>query len=277
MSVLNNYKESSKMTEPTISVIIPTHKRSVYLERALKSINSQKHRDKIEIILISDEVDWETDKVATKELIKSDVYVRRNGVRGPAESRNLGLHLASGDFIMFLDDDDSWHCEFSDAFFAINSHVVVNFIYTDCVVVKESRGINGPVNLGQVLLNNRNIINNDIFVKNQIHMSCCIFDRRVLTGMKFDNKLLAYEDWDFLLGILEKTTPIHVPILSSCVYEVDDSTTDRRGSSSNASNFNAVIDYLKIYTNHKIDSEEIKSKRHNLLKVAGLSIDPVYL
>lgn len=261
------------MNNPLISVIIPTHSRSTYLKRAIDSINSQHYRDKIEIILISDQIDMGTDLVAHDALRSSDIYIRRNGEKGPALSRNIGLNLARGNYVMFLDDDDAWDHNFTKNVFdhkLIQSH---NIWYMDCLIIKESRTNLGPIKLGETALSTRHLLNYFIYVKNQVHMSCFLFNRNILKNIYFDNKLRAYEDWDFLLSVIDREMPVHLPILCSHVYEVDDHTTDRRGSSSQATDFNAVLDYLKIYRDHVINIDEIKISRQALLKSVGLEID----
>jgi glycosyltransferase involved in cell wall biosynthesis len=261
------------MNNPLISVIIPTHSRSIYLKRALDSINLQQHRNRIEVILISDEIDTHTDSVAHDGLNGSDIYIRRNGEKGPAQSRNIGLNLASGDYVMFLDDDDAWDPDFTKNLFFHNLIQHNDIRYMDCLIIKETRTKLGPIKLSETVLTTNNLLNQNIYVKNQVHMSCFIFNRNILKNLYFDNKLRAYEDWDFLLSVIDRKMPLHLPVLCSHVYEVDDHTTDRRGSSTQATDFNAVLDYLKIYRDHVVNSDEIKLSRQALLKSVGLEID----
>ena len=93
---------------PFFSVIVPTHTRAILLRRALESIKSQACPVDVEVIVISDASDRATDEVCAELLGKSDMYIRRNGEKGPSASRNLGLSLAKGNYILFLDDDDAW-------------------------------------------------------------------------------------------------------------------------------------------------------------------------
>ena len=100
------------MLLPYLSVIIPTHRRATLLSRALLSINAQLSRLEIEVIVVSDVLDIDTDSVCQILLTANDFYVRRGGKPGPSESRNLGLKIAKGRYVMFLDDDDSWDDKF---------------------------------------------------------------------------------------------------------------------------------------------------------------------
>ena len=265
------------MPNPLLSVIVPTHSRCSLLKRALESINNQEERNLIEVIVISDIVDSETDLVVQHSLKSSDIYIRRNGIPGPAESRNLGIETSNGKFIMFLDDDDAWQPEFFNQINIKKIKQIENVSYMNCVIIKESRPASGPIKLSESLIETSNALNFNVFVKNQVHMSCYIFNRNLISSIKFDSTLRAYEDWDFQLSVVEREMPNHVPLLCSHVYEVDDLTTDRRGSSTQATDFNAVLDYLTIYRKHPAPTIELKNLRSNLLRTVGLEISPNFL
>lgn len=257
---------------PFISVIIPTHSRPLYLRRALESINLQSFRDKIEVIVISDCHDTETCVVANSLLCQHDIYIRRNGINGPSASRNIGLSVAKGSFLMFLDDDDSWHPDFLTCLLDYLPSHNHSISYMNSLVVKESRLETGPVFLSEHILDVKESLNNNVFLKNQIHMSSFLFSSHIISDLKFDTHMRAYEDWDFQLFAIEQYFPKHIPILSSCIYEVDDETSDRRGASKNATDFNAVMDYLYVYRRHASPTTEIAFKRKELLKSCGLDI-----
>lgn len=258
------------MKKPYLTLIIPTHKRAKLLTRALASINAQRFREEIEVIVISDVEDYETMVSCHENLRNHDIYVRRNGSNGPSLSRNLGLQIANGENIMFLDDDDSWDPDFFNNLKNLDLNIRAN--YFNCKVIKECRLDSGPIKLNEVSIDSSNALNLNVFVKNQIHMSCLIFNKALINDYKFDCTMRAYEDWDFLLNIYKETLPLHHPIVCSNIFEVDDETTDRRGSSADALNFNAVIDYLYVYRRHGSPNEEIRKKRKILLDAAGLNI-----
>lgn len=89
-----------------VSIIIPVYNAESYLEECLDSILLQKHI-LWEVILVDDE---STDR--SPEIIET--YCRTDfrfkGVRisnhGPAYARNVGLEQSTGDFILFVDNDD---------------------------------------------------------------------------------------------------------------------------------------------------------------------------
>lgn len=96
-----------------VSVIIPVYNAEENLENAIKSvINQTIGFENIELILIEDN---STDK--SRNIIKSYhdkypnnvvPYYSENNHGFPGFGRNVGLKLASSDYIMFLDNDDEY-------------------------------------------------------------------------------------------------------------------------------------------------------------------------
>jgi glycosyltransferase involved in cell wall biosynthesis len=95
-----------------ISVVIPLFNKEHHIERAIKSVLSQKKQPK-EILVIDD---GSTDRgvdIATK-LSKKYEYIRvfRKENQGPSIARNWGIDKSKGDFIAFLDADDEWKSDY---------------------------------------------------------------------------------------------------------------------------------------------------------------------
>ncbi|MBA5607589.1 glycosyltransferase family 2 protein [Duganella sp. FT3S] len=90
---------------PTISVIMPAYNASPYIRAAIDSILGQTLRD-FELIVIDD---GSTDDTGTLVAAISDPRIRlvhNDGNQGLIYTRNLGVQLARGEFIAFLDSDD---------------------------------------------------------------------------------------------------------------------------------------------------------------------------
>jgi glycosyltransferase involved in cell wall biosynthesis len=88
-----------------ISVIIPTRSRPLLVQQAIESIVSNGNDSlQSEIILIDDSVTEETKKLAERYPLH---YLRGPGT-GVSAARNVGLRAASGNYVTFLDDDDTW-------------------------------------------------------------------------------------------------------------------------------------------------------------------------
>jgi glycosyltransferase involved in cell wall biosynthesis len=89
-----------------ISVIIPTYNNANYILEAIETIIKQTYC-KHEIIVI-DDGSTDNTKEVLNELIENRViryYYQEN--KGPGAARNLGINRAKGEYITFLDADDS--------------------------------------------------------------------------------------------------------------------------------------------------------------------------
>lgn len=97
-----------KKINQKVSVVVATYKREEILERALKSLINQTYKN-VEIILVDDNAEIIWNKRVERVLKKIDfsvVYIQNKKNLGSAETRNIGIARATGQFITFLDDDD---------------------------------------------------------------------------------------------------------------------------------------------------------------------------
>ena len=89
-----------------ISVIVPVYNSISCLERCVRSICAQTYRN-LEILLIDDGSTDGTDALCER-LAKEDARIRtfhkRNG--GASSARNVGIEMASGLYLGFIDSDD---------------------------------------------------------------------------------------------------------------------------------------------------------------------------
>lgn len=90
-----------------ISVVIPTYNRKDMVERALNSVINQKIKA-MEIIVVDD---GSTDGTDDLFPVKGVVYHKIDHCGYPGRVRNIGVELAGGDYIAFLDSDDIWYPE----------------------------------------------------------------------------------------------------------------------------------------------------------------------
>lgn len=89
------------------SIIIPAHNSAEFIHKALDSIMVQTFTD-YELLVICDACDDNTAEVAKK--YTPLVFETAFGNDGMA--RNVGLQYASGEWILFMDDDDWWLHEY---------------------------------------------------------------------------------------------------------------------------------------------------------------------
>ena len=93
--------------KPLISVIIPVYNIEKYLRRCLDSVIDQTY-DNLEIILIDDGSTDDSGAVCDEYSLKDErIIVAHKTNGGVSSARNHGLELAKGDYIGFVDGDDT--------------------------------------------------------------------------------------------------------------------------------------------------------------------------
>lgn len=93
---------------PLVSVIIPNYNYAQYLPQSIESVLNQTYPN-IELIVVDDgSTDNSSDVIRPYEKLLTLIEQDNAGV---SAARNHGLALAKGDFICFLDSDDSWESE----------------------------------------------------------------------------------------------------------------------------------------------------------------------
>lgn len=98
--------------QPLVSIIVPTHRRTDMLSRALESLLAQTYSN-IEVVLVNDNglldsFSNELSEIVNKygNLFNSFKYVVNEYNMGGSVTRNIGVEESSGNLVTFLDDDD---------------------------------------------------------------------------------------------------------------------------------------------------------------------------
>ncbi|MEJ6004411.1 glycosyltransferase [Paucibacter sp. AS339] len=257
---------------PFFSFIVPTHLRASLLRRSIGSIRAQT-MDDFEIIVVADALDQETALVAAELLRPEDTFVKRSGTPGPAQSRNEGMRHARGEWVIFLDDDDSLMPEH----LATLVHQIKHdggskkVYFSDLQVVMENRTESGieRLRVDAVQLKDRPV--ESLFVRNFIPNNVLAFRRDVLEGCEVDWHLASQEDWDFLLAVCVKAMPSYYPGGGAVVHK-DVNPGTRRGTQTTSNDLTVVLDFLHIYRRWPAPNEGLREQRQALIKGVGLDL-----
>ena len=102
---LDNY-----MSTPLVSIIVPVYNHSNLISETLDSVLAQTHANWECIIIIDGSID-NTKEIVLKYCRRDNRFIHFSIERsGPSVARNLGLKVAKGDYIQFLDADDMISC-----------------------------------------------------------------------------------------------------------------------------------------------------------------------
>lgn len=102
-------------TEPTVdtplvTAVVTTYDRFDKATRAIESVLAQTY-EPIEFVVVEDGSESGIEKWLNDRGYGSVRYVRHKTNQGLSGARNTAIGLASGDYVAFLDDDDSWKPE----------------------------------------------------------------------------------------------------------------------------------------------------------------------
>ncbi|MBU2648141.1 glycosyltransferase family 2 protein [bacterium] len=92
---------------PSVSVIIPTHNRIQQVTAAVESVLIQSFKS-FELIVVDDGSSDGTEE-RLRALFDSTIRLIRQPPAGVSAARNKGARHSNGEFLAFLDSDDTWH------------------------------------------------------------------------------------------------------------------------------------------------------------------------
>lgn len=94
------------MSKALVSIIVPIYNAEKYISACIESALNQTYEN-IELVLINDGSPDNSLKIVTEYAQNnSNIILRSTENKGVCAARNLGISLASGEYIMFLDSDD---------------------------------------------------------------------------------------------------------------------------------------------------------------------------
>jgi len=241
------------MAGPLVSFITPTYNRAYILGEALESIRAQTYPD-WEAIVIDD---GSTDN--TKELVEGygddRIHYRYQENTGQIKARNHALDYARGEWIAYLDSDNTVFPEFLSVMRAVIQETP-NTLWT---FPKGYRYLelwqNGTMLecIDQTAEFPNSLTPRDI-VHRKIHtdMNGFMHSRKILEdGIRFDEALTGFEDWDLFLTLAEKY-PDNFLYVSQILY-----TYRQRfggdGVVSNTGYRRMAGEFEQIYQKHKND------------------------
>jgi glycosyltransferase involved in cell wall biosynthesis len=194
------------VSNPMISVVIPTYNRAKDLRRCLDSLIAQDLQD-FEVLICDDGSSDNTSGVVAEYTDLLDItYSYGENFGGPARPRNRGIALAGSPYIAFLDSDDWWtpsklrlSLEALDA----GADIVCHDLYVVTSPVQRifwkklrSRELKSPV-FDDLLTHGNGLLNSSVVVRKHLLVQ--------IGGASEDLDLLGFEDFDTWLRISKLT------------------------------------------------------------------------
>ena len=225
-----------------ISIIIPVYNSEKYLEKCLNSIINQTYKE-LDIILI-DNGSTDSSNEICKEYQKRDERIKLITVenKGVSDARNKGLDIAEGEYISFVDSDDTIEPNFIQSLYETckknNADIsVININY------KYSNHINRPLNMETQVISNKEFyrqLTEGIkgFVANKL------YKKEVISNIRFDTGITICEDLLFNVEIAKNVKKIS--ILNEYLYNYYQNPNSAHNSNNRQSNIKKIEAYNRI-------------------------------
>ncbi len=246
-------------SRPLVSVIIPTYNHAKFLGKALDSVIHQTYSN-WEAIVVDNQSSDETNQVIDKFKDSRIQYFKISNYGIIAKSRNLGINVAKGEWIAFLDSDDWWLKDKLEICLK-NIDEKVDFIYHDLEIKydKSKNFLNRKKIIGRKL--NKPILNDlligEIEKGNAIGNSSVIVRKDMLNkigGISEDKNLVASEDFNTWLRIAEITNQFKYIKRKLGFYLVHENSSQKRDLS--IPHRHAVTEFIQLLDNkQKLDLE----------------------
>lgn len=184
----------------TVSVVIPTYNRAELINRAIESVLQQTYSD-IEIIVVDDASEDETESAVKK--IKSEKlrYIRLKQNGGACKARNTGIRAAKGNYVAFLDSDDIWNPD--------KLEKQMTFLREKKAEVVACNGWYKKGEMERLIAKqqDKEVVDlDDLLNANCITTGALLVKRDMLISVGcFDERLPRYQDWDLVLRIAKIT------------------------------------------------------------------------
>ncbi len=215
------------MTPPVFSVIMPVWNRATIVTRAIRSVMEQDF-SRFELIIVDD---GSTDKLeeAVFPFLGDIVHLFHTPHRGVGAARNYGLRMAKGEFIAYLDSDNSWHPSFLSGMYSALTHRgrkqsaaycrYNHYIKMPIFQIPWNRQIRGKPFCFEDLL-----VENYIDINTFVHARDCI----AMVGY-WDEHLKRLVDWDYIMRITAQYEPVFIPdVLVNYYYRAFDNSISNR-------------------------------------------------
>lgn len=194
-----------------ISIIVPAYKSEKTIGKCIESLINQTYKD-IEIIIVIDGISDNTyEKAKEYETLDSRVRVVKKENEGVSSARNMGIRLAKGEYIQFLDSDDYAEAKLCEKLISAvekdASQLVICGFYHE-FLSKTYKKL--PVDAGSYLLNDFSKQYTQLYLSGFLNMPWNkLYEKKLIKDM-FPTDISLGEDLEFNLKYMKSINKISV-------------------------------------------------------------------
>lgn len=194
-----------------VSIVMPTRNRAFCIGRAIQSVLSQSHPN-WELIVVDDGSEDNTAAVVQQYADARVIYIKNKEGCGVSAARNAGLRNVSGDWIFFLDSDNSWRPDFLE--------IMLKF-----ATLRELQSLYCAANVTDSNGATKSVLYADFDMESCLHANYIDLNTfgvsRRFGYMRFDENLKRLVDWDYILRIAAETPLMGCAIIGVDYYDGD--------------------------------------------------------
>lgn len=194
-----------------VSIIMPTYNRANVIEKALNSVIKQTHEN-WELLIVDDGSTDETLMVLQVYAQESRIKLIQGEHKGVSSARNQGLKHATGQYIFYLDSDNTWSPLYLQMMVMMFLYSKRKTGYCAIALIDETKKIIGyrgePFNWNHCLQ------------ANYVDLNAFAHERCLLQKYgNFDENLRRMVDWDLILRLTKENPPFYAPFIGCYYFE----------------------------------------------------------
>lgn len=237
---------------PIISIILPVHNASPYLEQCLTSIYNQSFKH-YELICIDDGSSDNSYEILKKyeKIIKNCKVIHQKN-QGVASARNIGLKNVKGDYIVFIDSDDYIKSNYLERLYnesySNNADIVICNFYR----YYDNSNIKLPVlfKKGSGLYSNHDILKS-LIPDNLIHSYLWnkLWKKELFDNLQFPN--IKYEDISIMCDLFYNAKKISIIKDTLYYYRIRKTSIVRNYSISTQNDYVKSYGFIRLFLKEK--------------------------
>ena len=211
---------------PLVSIIVRTFNRPERLQECLQSLARQNYSP-FEVVVVNDAGE-DVSHILPVELGAIPYqYVSNSKNMGRTAALNIGVEAATGEYIGFLDDDDVIYPQHIRSLAQTAMPDRLPVVYTNVINVTYQRDPQTQEwkRVHEQLVYSFDFEKDNFLLANYIPITCLLIRKDCFAAVgPFDESLLIYEDWEFLIRLSRKFPFKHIPIITGEYRRRDDNS-----------------------------------------------------
>lgn len=195
-----------------LSIIVPMYNLEKYIGTTLDSLVSICFDDEYEIIVVNDgSSDTSAEIVRSYQSKYSQIVLYTIKNQGVSNARNVGLRVSNGDYITFVDGDDTVDPGFFKKAVKELDEGQYAFVQGNYQIIEPNNVyIKQRVENDEVITDRATMLNRFLGMHKQIHNNCWgkVFRAEFAKNVKFDQRLKVSEDQKYICDVIMKADKI---------------------------------------------------------------------